>query len=235
MSVSRRREVDVYVPRIAVVIAAGLSMLTIFCSASFAQDQDQALIEAASKGDLEHIRELLDKGADVNARDEKGQTVLIRTISPRYSVEPKFLIEKGADINAFERELAALTKPLAHHRFEIVKFLLEKGADVNAKDTLGWTALMEAAMKGNVEIVQALLDKGADVNAETKDGSTALIDAAMEGNVEIVQALLDKGADVNAATRLGTVLDWALWSDRSVEVVKLLRAHGAKEGERNYP
>ncbi|MGB6066975.1 MAG: hypothetical protein WBG50_19390 [Desulfomonilaceae bacterium] len=39
-------------PKIVVVIAIGLIVLSVFCSASFAQDQDQALIEAASNGDL---------------------------------------------------------------------------------------------------------------------------------------------------------------------------------------
>ena len=55
-----------------------------------------------------------------------------------------------------------------------VQAQLDAGVDVNAKDWLGGTALLEAAIKGHKEVVELLIAKGADVNAKDVDGKTQL-------------------------------------------------------------
>lgn len=81
--------------------------------------------------------------------------------------------------------------------------LLREHVNVNARDNHGATALMQAALWGDVAIVRMLLDQGADINARDEGGWTPLICASSHGNNEIVQLLLDRGADVNMKNSLG--------------------------------
>ena len=68
----------------------------------YAKDADghSALIESSSRGYLEQVQLLLDKGADVNIRDKDGNTALIHASSKGHLAIVKLLIEKVADINA---------------------------------------------------------------------------------------------------------------------------------------
>ncbi len=52
--------------------------------------------------------------------------------------------------------------------------LLEAGADIKAKNKSQFTALHEAARRGNPDVVRALLEAGADIEAVNKFGRTAL-------------------------------------------------------------
>ena len=53
---------------VGAVIPVGLmTILTLFCPLAHG-DQSLALINAAKHGDLKQVQELLDKGADVNAK-----------------------------------------------------------------------------------------------------------------------------------------------------------------------
>ena len=66
------------------------------------------------------------------------------------------------------------------------------------------SALIEAAIEGNIEAVKQHLAAGADVNAKANQfGSTSLHFAAGGGHKEIVELLIDKGADVNAKEAVG--------------------------------
>ena len=60
-----------------------------------------ALTDAAEEGDLKKGRKLLDKGADVNAKDEYGDTALIRASAEEGDLKKvRKLLDKGADVNA---------------------------------------------------------------------------------------------------------------------------------------
>ena len=211
-----------------------------------ASGRETELMEASESGHLEIVKFLLAKGADVNAQKDLGRWTALMSAAAGGNVEiVQALLDKGADINAKNYQgWTPLMWASEEGHLQAVKLLLDKGADVNAKDEWGNTALTSAAQRGNVEMVQALLDKGPDINPKDDEGWTPLMWAAAGGNVEIVQALLDKGADINAEDRKtgNTALDLALseaqWNgSRGVEVEKLLRAHGAKEGQGNpdYP
>jgi uncharacterized protein len=87
-------------PRIAVIAAGLLIVSTIVCSASFAQDQGQALIEAAKQGDLRQVQELLKKRTDINAKNNAGSTALTMASFGGHIETVKFLLDGGADFNA---------------------------------------------------------------------------------------------------------------------------------------
>jgi ankyrin repeat protein len=183
------------------------------------------LIDTAKKGDTARVKALIDKGANINAKDKNGRTALMWASEKGYTEIVKLLREKGA-IGTIKIDLY-LIESAQKGDIAGVNALLNKGADVNAKDKDGWTALMEASNNGHTEIVKALIDKGANINAKDKNGRTALMWASLFGNTEIVKMLLNKGADVNAKDKDGSsALTEALVKGHT-EVVKALLKKGA--------
>ena len=107
-----------------------------------------------------------------------------------------------------------------------VKALVKYGANIHARDDLGNTPLMAAALNADVAMVELLLKAGADVNATNQAGVTALMRAAtFEDKVRL---LIAAGADVKARSRMGnTALMLAARKPGNSRTVKLLLDHGA--------
>lgn len=76
----------------------------------------------------------------------------------------------------------------------LAKLLIDSGADIKIKAVLDWTALMFAAMRGDVESVKNLIDARADVNSKTTDGETPFQIAIELEYKEIINILKKAGA-----------------------------------------
>lgn len=132
-------------------------------------------IEQSKDGNIGEMRKLLDKGADVNARDEDGKTALHHAnFYYRSPLIMFMLLDRGADVNAKdENGWTPLLWASYWGTTNQVEILLENGADVNAKTSEGSTALHWASYWVKIETVELLLKKGADVNAINSNGVNA--------------------------------------------------------------
>jgi uncharacterized caspase-like protein len=149
-----------------------------------------SLINAVNKGDIKVVRAVLDKGVNVNEKDEWGSTALHRAASTGNSDIVRILLDKGANVNEKdERESTALHEAVLYGYPDIVQLLLDRGANVHAQNWLGYTPLHYAAAWGYSDIVQLLLNRGVDPSIADKDGKTPLRKAEEKGNTEIVNML----------------------------------------------
>ena len=178
-------------------IAAGLQL------DKYYEAGETLLVTAAKKGHAAIVKLLLEKGANVDQRDQQyGSTALMFAAENGHSETCKVLLNRGADVNQGKTDDGFTTALMfaAHGgHSETCQVLLEGGADVNqGKTNDGCTALMAATTNDNSETCQVLLNGGADVNqGMTNGGCTALMAAAANGNRETCQVLLNGGADVN--------------------------------------
>lgn len=121
------------------------------------------LMIACEEENIDAVSFLLEKGADVNAKQYfqncQGVTALLKAAAGGYT--------------------------------EIVKILLENGADVYAKTGAGNTALMKASEGGYIEAVSMLVEMGADVNAKDNWGMTALMKARQRGHEAVVRLIIN--------------------------------------------
>jgi uncharacterized protein len=243
-------------PALAAIVTGILIGLSVFCPLSFAEDQGQVLIKAVKQGDLEQIRELVDKGADVNAKDEDGFIItkgrsrerirrtigwtplMLATYYDRLETA-ELLIAKGADVNAESpRGETALIASAQSGSAAIVDLLLKNRADVNKVASLkhgGVTALMKAA--SGADVVKLLLQHGANPNFKDQEGKTALMMAATgwgPRNAEATELLLDKGAEINSRDESGKTALMAAAGAGSPEVVKRLLERGAEANSTDY-
>lgn len=155
---------------------------------------------AAAKGLLPFVRELLARGADVNAEDLDNWTALLNAAKYGHTEVVRLLIEHGADIE--QRDMGGWTSLMwasYHGHTEIAAILLDKGADIFAHANFHLGSLLWAAGRGHKDIVQMLVQRGAKVNVGDKYGTTALVWACRRGNAEIVEILLKAGANVDTA------------------------------------
>ena len=160
--------------------------------------------------DLEKVKRLIEEGADINA-NKGGETPLFAAVGAGSNEVAKFLIAKGADVNAPGfGGLTPLFPACVICDKDVVELLITKGADVNAKtqgEFTGLTPLHTACRGGQKEVVELLISKGADLNAKITSapavlsqtlGATPLHHSSSLGHKDVVELLIAKGADINA-------------------------------------
>lgn len=155
---------------------------------------------AAWKGNSEAVRFLIQKNAQIDAKDRLlGNTPFIVAISEGHLDVVKLLADLTADLNARGKDdRAPLHYAVLKRDLMILDFLVSRGADPNVSDKKGWTPLHYAANRGQLKIVEHLLDKKVNINAGDRFGWKPIHHAASNGYLEVVRFLVDKSADINA-------------------------------------
>ena len=154
-------------------------------------EESDSLHIALVKGHIAVIWRQLDRGADVNERNELLQTPL-HVASGRGQLEiVKTIIKYGADVNSRDNiGWTPLLTATQYGHIDVVKLLLDNGADIHATEREGATALHIASGWGRLEIVQSLLERGA-VQIQNVFGRTPAQHALLFGHQEIAQFLSD--------------------------------------------
>ena len=125
------------------------------------------------------VQELIDSGADLDARDSQGFTALHRAAASGKALDVVALSSAGADLNAATRRGRLTPLHVAVWRragLATVRALIAARADVDAADWWGATALHRAARDSRTdrEVVEALLAAGAAANARDSLSLTPL-------------------------------------------------------------
>lgn len=182
-----------------------------------------SLLDAAQYGHTAIVDLLLERGADVDARDDDDLTPLHRAAAWDHLEVAKVLLQCGAFVDSHGEHGSPLHFAACYGNLRVATALIEEGANIELRRLNGLTPLLEAANNGNANIVALLLDHGGDINAQANSGRTALTHALSQDHNDVATLLLDKGADVN----LGNVRGMKPIHYASVGMIPLLIERGA--------
>jgi len=160
---------------------------------------EQALLDAAERGDLETVRLLISEGVPVDAAGGDGMTALHLAAERGDADLVALLVSAGASVESKVRIGGYTPLHIASRSASsrAVEILLDAGADPTVLTTnSGASALHLAASAGNPRTIELLVASGADVNA--REGAwhqTPLIFAAANNRSEAISTLLQLGAD----------------------------------------
>ena len=117
---------------------------------------DGALFQAVKDINIEATKQAIADGADVNAKDQNGRTLLQIAALKGHKEVAELLIAEGADVNAKDEYsgYTSLHHAANHGLNEIAKLLIKKGANANLKADFGYTPLMLAT---NTVIAELLI------------------------------------------------------------------------------
>ena len=153
---------------------------------------------------------LLNQGADVNAVNIQGETVLHLSVKMGHlaltrlflaravvvSMKDRFQIQSSPQTSP-DREGRSLLHMSAHGSLQCLQYLENQGFDLRALDKQNRTCLHHAATNlcvGSGKMIEYLLERGFDPVQTDTDGWTPLLWAAKAGNIVNVEKLLDVGA-----------------------------------------
>jgi ankyrin repeat protein len=182
------------------------------------------------------VQLLVEKGANVEARDRYAATPLLLAARKGYHVIVQLLLENGANIEARDiSDRTSLSLAAGNGDNVIILLLLKKGANIETRDHYGETPLSLATGNRHATTVLLLLKRGADIDARDSSDRTPLFRAAGEGYDVIVQLLLEKGANIEAKNDGGwTPLSLAATCRRKATVQLLLEKGANIEAETDY-
>ena len=150
------------------------------------------LVLASDRGDFETVKRLLERGADIDQKDENLQCALYRAAWCGHIQIAQLLLQYQAQVNATNGPYSnsALMAACGIGHITIARLLLEYGANVNMQQSKGWSALLLSGYFGHTEIAQLLLDHGANVDMQFHDGASALIISSQNGHTETAKLCL---------------------------------------------
>jgi len=131
---------------------------------------ETTLLRAASSGDPNIMKLLIDRGVDINtASSPGGVTPLLEAIAQNDIEILDMLIAKGADLKARDREgYTVLTSATSFGNFSLFRKLIDKGAEPGARNDGGVDLLMAVAASDTAspELIRDLVKRGADPKAK---------------------------------------------------------------------
>ncbi|MFZ2959136.1 MAG: ankyrin repeat domain-containing protein [Candidatus Ozemobacteraceae bacterium] len=153
---------------------------------------------AARGGFTDIIDLLLERGAEVDARNAVGATPLhLASLRGNASAAAR-LIKAGAGLAATDSTgLTPLHMAALYGSDRTIDLLLSKESPLEALDNEGQTPLHIAVRHGNLAAADRLLHAGASVNRVSKEGAAALHFAAESNDPRLINRLLEAKADVN--------------------------------------
>lgn len=154
--------------------------------------KNPSIVSAARFGTLRDFQYLLERGADINAKNHVGSSALSKAVSWGNQKGIDALLELGIDVSKHGGE--ALRDAAWKGRFKVVQLLVEKGADINfhGKNMVfpyGSTPLQNAAGTGHLKIVQYLLEQGANLTIKDKYGERPYTEAKRYKHMEVMELI----------------------------------------------
>ncbi len=167
----------------------------------------------ASEGpNLDIVRYLVDKGADIHFENE---TPLLRAIEYHNLSIVKYLVDCGADLKKFSDNF--LERISMYGNSDIIQYLVELGVDF----TTSGKCLGSACRNNRLITVKIFIENGVDV--QTND-NYAIKCASERGYINLVKLLIENGADVTADDNYAIK---AAILNNHLDVVELLHSNGA--------
>ena len=155
------------------------------------QNGSTALHAAAYCRQDEVFDYLIEKGANVNARNRYDDTPLLYAAQREQVRMMQVLLEKGAEVNTLnEQEQSPLFIAVRSGSIEMFDLLVKHGADIN----YGKGLLHRAVIKERLDLVQKLINDQTDLDALNERGNTPLAIALRQGSEKIMEYLIYKGA-----------------------------------------
>lgn len=202
-----------------------------------------SLVEAAELGDLKTVHRLILEGADLEARDVKDATPLMRAAANGHLPVMKALIKAGANPNAAtpiarrdkmkwfsHMDLTSetpLSGAVSSRCLPAIEILLQAGADIR-KTECGHLACMILAEgePAGAALVGLLIDAGLDPNSTWPVINVSLLEeTANQGFVELNKKLIHNGARLKTKLEIDRTIVDAIQRER-LEIAKLLIQEG---------
>jgi ankyrin repeat protein len=180
------------------------------------------LIQAVNSGSLGSVKLLLEKGADINRRNDRGETPILTALRQREFEIAIYLADRGAKLDARDAMGNTVLSYALNHRRSALALRAIEVSDlslwftrdcVRTKDwilnneediredkngQMEWNYLHIAALNNQAEVIKVLLSKGMNI-AEPNRGEIeklpAFAWAIKRGHYEAFKTLLDAGAD----------------------------------------
>jgi len=156
------------------------------------------LEQATLNGQDETIKILIERGDDINARNNRGYTPLHLATTRGNSEVVQLLLENGAEVDAVATDSGRTSLHYAASlgHVELCELLVRHGADPDAQTTRLETPLHLAVANGHSGVVALLLKYHARLDIRDKNGMTPLQQAEHIENLEIVTLINQHLAEV---------------------------------------
>lgn len=179
------------------------------------------LMIACANENITFVTALLQNGADVNLKDNEGNSALVYCIK-KYDDSAILWSNLASSLNKYIYDGGGPKD--SQTVYNIVKLLISYKADVNSKNNSGKTPLM---FSDDTEITKLLIESGADVNAKD-DRNNTFINLIREDDPDMVKLLLSANIDLHNQNKSGETFFGNLIKKRFIKIAKFLKENNIK-------
>ena len=148
--------------------------------------------------DIDKIQKLINKGINLNKRDEKGRTILFTLVAKKKLEAIKLLVKNGASLTLEDNfRKTVLDEAVERADGVMIRFLLDNGYPINHKNSAGRTIFQDVALFGNNKIFQIFMNYNADFTLKDSYGKTVLFDAVEGENLTILKDIINNINSLN--------------------------------------